>query len=130
MEKKKKLRKIEIILALVAFFSFAVFLVIVVYGKRVSETPAEIHKDFAYHWAYDMMRQIKSKDFSAIQTGIWKPDKESPRGEKVTLTRVVQVREEEKGLKKVDVEVLWNEPDVGTILIKVSNIIRDEKNKR
>ncbi len=125
MEKKKFLRGIEIILALIAVISFAVFLFILIYGKSVSESPAEIHKDFAYHWAYDKMRQIKTMDFSEIYLGIWKPEKKLSKEEKITFAQVVRVEEEEKSLKKVDVEVLWNEPDVGAILIRVSNIIRE-----
>jgi len=125
MEKKKILRMIEIILALVAVISFAIFLAIVIYGKSVSESSAEIHKDFAYHWAYDKMRQIKTRDFSDIHLGIWKPEKKFSKEEKTAFAQVVRVEKEDKGLKKVDVEVLWNEPDIGAILIRVSNIIRE-----
>jgi len=91
---------------------------------KISTIEINLHRELAYQWAYQKINDIREMDFVDISLGTWKPEKK--KKEKMPVYLVVKVREIERNLKRINVEVAWKETEMN-VIIKVNTLVSKYK---
>jgi len=107
-------------LAMTGALIFCILFLLTVTRRKVSIIESRLHRELAYQGAYQKIKEIKKMDFRDISLRSWKPEKKIIEG--IPVYQIVKITEQEKNLKKINVEVVWKEAEIN-VLIRVDTLI-------